>query len=177
MLLSSMRHTLNAGFSHIAPREGVLELLERSDIPNLPVVTFSGRWVSVIRQLALVSAVHQESRLDILTIVGASKNEGALSSARICRGPGVHYPAQGRPGPGLTPVHHTDHGNRHRRLVLHSGYHDPAFGHTGRDMVPIVGTRSPNARNNASNCLRHTPIPFLSSPVHYANCLRWPCVH
>ncbi len=80
-LLSSMRHTVTAVVSDIAPREDVVELLERSDITDLPVVDFSGRLVGVIRQSALVSAVQEEASLDIQTMVGVSKDERALSSA------------------------------------------------------------------------------------------------
>ena len=80
-LLSSMRHTVAAVVSDIAPREDVVELLERSDITDLPVVDFSGRLVGVIRQSALVSAVQEEASLDIQTMVGVSKDERALSSA------------------------------------------------------------------------------------------------
>ncbi len=80
-LLATMRHTIAAVVSDIAPREDVVELLERSDITDLPVVDFSGRLVGVIRQSALVSAVQEEASLDIQTMVGVSKDERALSSA------------------------------------------------------------------------------------------------
>lgn len=79
-LLSTMRHQIPAVVSDLAPREDVVELLERSDITNLPVVDFSGRLVGVIRQSALVSAVQEEASLDIQTMVGVSKDERALSS-------------------------------------------------------------------------------------------------
>ncbi len=80
-LLATMRHKIAAVVSDIAPREDVVELLERSDITDLPVVDFSGRLVGVIRQSALVSAVQEEASLDIQTMVGVSKDERALSSA------------------------------------------------------------------------------------------------
>ena len=80
-LLHAMRHRIAAVVNDIAPREEVVELLERSDITNLPVVDFSGRLVGVIRQSALVSAVQEEASLDIQTMVGVSKDERALSPA------------------------------------------------------------------------------------------------
>ena len=80
-LLATMQHAISAVVNDIAPREEVVELLERSDITDLPVVDFSGRLVGVIRQSALVSAVQEEASLDIQTMVGVSKDERALSPA------------------------------------------------------------------------------------------------
>lgn len=80
-MLASIQQTIPAMVNDIAPREDVVELLERSDIHDLPVVDFSGRLVGVIRQSALVSAVQEEASLDIQTMVGVSKDERALSSA------------------------------------------------------------------------------------------------
>ncbi len=80
-LLATMRHQIPAVVNDIAPREEVVELLERSDITDLPVVDFSGRLVGVIRQSALVSAMQEEASLDIQTMVGVSKDERALSPA------------------------------------------------------------------------------------------------
>jgi magnesium transporter len=78
-LLESMRRKIAAVVTDIAPREEVVELLERSNITALPVVDFSGQLIGVIRQSALVSAVQEEASLDMLTMVGASKDERALS--------------------------------------------------------------------------------------------------
>ncbi len=80
-LLASIRHATAAVVTDIAQREEVVELLERSDITELPVVDFAGRLVGVIRQSALVSAVQEEASLDIQTMVGVSKDERALSPA------------------------------------------------------------------------------------------------
>ena len=81
LLLEQLRRSISAVVTDIAPREDVVELLERSDITDLPVVDFSGRLIGVIRQSALVTAVQEEASLDIQTMVGASKDERALSSA------------------------------------------------------------------------------------------------
>jgi magnesium transporter len=82
-LLATLRHKITAVVNDIAQREEVVELLERSDITDLPVVDFSGRLVGVIRQSALVSAMQEEASLDIQTMVGVSKDERALSPARF----------------------------------------------------------------------------------------------
>ncbi|MGA0023692.1 MAG: magnesium transporter [Burkholderiales bacterium] len=79
--LLRLRRKISAVVTDTAPREEVVELLERSDITDLPVVDFSGRLVGVIRQSALVSAAQEEASIDIQTMVGASKDERALSKA------------------------------------------------------------------------------------------------
>lgn len=62
-----------------ATREEVVEQLESQRITDLPVVDISGRLIGIIRYDALVDAVREESSLDILTMVGASRDERALS--------------------------------------------------------------------------------------------------
>lgn len=64
-----------------APREEVVEKFEQYRVPALPVVNVSGRLIGVIHQGALVAALHEEASLDIQTMVGASKDERALSHA------------------------------------------------------------------------------------------------
>lgn len=61
------------------PQAEVVELLERHRLPSLPVVNFAGQLIGVIRQNALLSAVEAEATTDIQTMVGASRNERALS--------------------------------------------------------------------------------------------------
>jgi magnesium transporter len=63
------------------PREDVVAVLEQRAIAELPVVAHDGRFVGVIPQAALVSALAQETSVDIQTMVGASRDERALSSA------------------------------------------------------------------------------------------------
>lgn len=65
----------------MAPREDVVEKMQQDAITDLPVIDFDGRLVGVIRQAKLASAVQQETTLDIQTMVGASRDERALSSA------------------------------------------------------------------------------------------------
>lgn len=64
-----------------APREEVVEKLAQDAAADLPVVDFDGRLVGVIRQAKLASAVQEETTLDIQTMVGASRDERALSPA------------------------------------------------------------------------------------------------
>ncbi len=62
-----------------ASRDEVLEKLEAHRIADLPVVDIQGRLCGVIRYDALMDAVRAETSADILTMVGASKDERALS--------------------------------------------------------------------------------------------------
>lgn len=64
-----------------APREEVVEKMQQDAIADLPVIDFDGRLVGAIRQAKLASAVQQETTLDIQTMVGASRDERALSPA------------------------------------------------------------------------------------------------
>lgn len=62
-------------------REDVVEKMQQDTVTDLPVIDFDGRLVGVIHQAKLASAVQQETTLDIQTMVGASRDERALSSA------------------------------------------------------------------------------------------------
>lgn len=64
-----------------APREEVVEKIQQEAVTDLPVINFDGHLVGVIRQATLASAVQQETTLDIQTMVGASRDERALSPA------------------------------------------------------------------------------------------------
>jgi len=64
-----------------APREEVVEKLQQDAVTDLPVIDFDGRLVGAIRQAKLATAVQQETTLDIQTMVGASRDERALSRA------------------------------------------------------------------------------------------------
>jgi magnesium transporter len=63
----------------LAPREEVVELLTQYRLTTLPVADLEGRLLGVIRQDALVAATAEEASADIQTMVGASKDERALS--------------------------------------------------------------------------------------------------
>jgi magnesium transporter len=70
-------HSVSIGA--VAPRAEVIEELERSHVPTLPVVDFEGRLIGVIRHEALFTAVETEASADIQAMVGASRTERALS--------------------------------------------------------------------------------------------------
>ncbi len=63
------------------PREDVVQRLQAHDITTLPVIDVAGRFLGVIRQAELIAAVEEETSIDVLTMVGASPDERALSSA------------------------------------------------------------------------------------------------
>lgn len=62
-----------------ATREEVVEQLENHRVSDLPVIDVAGRLIGVIRYDRLVDAVREESSIDMLTMVGASRDERALS--------------------------------------------------------------------------------------------------
>ncbi len=62
-----------------AGREEVVEQIERFKLASLPVVDFEGRLLGVIRHDAIVEAAREEATADIQSMVGASKEERALS--------------------------------------------------------------------------------------------------
>jgi magnesium transporter len=63
-----------------ATREEVVSQLETHRVTDLPVVDISGRLIGVIHYDALMEAVREESSVNILTMVGASRDERALSN-------------------------------------------------------------------------------------------------
>lgn len=62
-----------------ASREDVVTQLEQHQGGSLPVVDFEGRLLGVLRQEELVRAARREAAADALKMVGASKDERALS--------------------------------------------------------------------------------------------------
>jgi len=62
-----------------ATREEVVAELERHRITDLPVIDLAGKLIGIIRYDALVNAVREESSVNLLTMVGASRDERALS--------------------------------------------------------------------------------------------------
>ena len=79
--LARIARKIAAAVQDTAPREEVVEKMQQDAIADLPVIDFDGRLVGVIRQAKLASAVQQETTLDIQTMVGASRDERALSPA------------------------------------------------------------------------------------------------
>ncbi|MCB2182484.1 MAG: magnesium transporter [Desulfobulbaceae bacterium] len=64
-------------------RDEVIDLFSKHKITDLPVVDNEKRILGVIRYDSLVDAVREEASIDIQTMVGASKDESALSSAGL----------------------------------------------------------------------------------------------
>lgn len=56
------------------------DLFQRHRITGLPVTDFDGRLIGIIRHDALLTAFEEEASADIQTMVGASKDERALST-------------------------------------------------------------------------------------------------
>ncbi|MGD1876530.1 MAG: magnesium transporter [Kiloniellaceae bacterium] len=65
----------------IAPRDEVVDILERSRQPGVPVTDFQGRLLGVVRYTSLIKALQEVASDDLQTMVGASKDERALSKA------------------------------------------------------------------------------------------------
>ena len=66
-----------------ATREDVVDLLEKHMLASLPVVSFEGKLLGIIRHSALVSAAQQDATEDIQAMVGAGREERALSSPML----------------------------------------------------------------------------------------------
>lgn len=77
--LSELRPGSPVAVQAMATREDVVEMLTRTRLPALPVVDIEGRILGVIRHDALITAAQEEASVDIQTMVGASKEERALS--------------------------------------------------------------------------------------------------
>jgi magnesium transporter len=69
-----------ASVDGMATREEVVDLMTQQRLPSLPVVDAEGRLIGVIRYDRMFSAAQEEASADIQTMVGASKEERALSS-------------------------------------------------------------------------------------------------
>jgi magnesium transporter len=68
-----------SSISDTASRSEIVEVLEEQKVTTLPVVDFHGKLIGIIRHDALVEAAASEASADMQTMVGVSKDEGALS--------------------------------------------------------------------------------------------------
>jgi magnesium transporter len=66
--------------SAMATREEVVDLMTQHRLSSLPVVDAEARVVGIIRHDKLIAAAQEEASVDIQTMVGASKEERALSN-------------------------------------------------------------------------------------------------
>ena len=80
MKLSRLSRPLTATVQPITPQQEVAELFESREVANLPVTDLDGRLVGVIPETALLHAAQQDATADMQTMVGASRDERALSS-------------------------------------------------------------------------------------------------
>ena len=67
----------------MSSRQEVVELLELHKLSSLPVVSFKGRLRGVIRHDALVEAAQHDASENLQTMVGAGKEEQALSGPAL----------------------------------------------------------------------------------------------
>ena len=63
------------------PREEVVDKLNRLKLDEVVVIDVEGRLLGVIRYSGLIDALQEEASVDIQTMVGASKDERALSTS------------------------------------------------------------------------------------------------
>ncbi len=77
--LGSLANPPEGSIQALATREEVAELLADFRLPALPVVDVNGRLVGVLRHLALIEAAREDATADLQTMVGASREERALS--------------------------------------------------------------------------------------------------
>jgi len=78
-VLEDIRDPIIATVTPVAPRDEVAEIFERFRLGDLPVIDMDGALVGIIYNTALVEALQEEATVDIQTMVGASKDERALS--------------------------------------------------------------------------------------------------
>lgn len=79
--LTSLRMQNTVSIEALATREEVMALLEQRPVSALPVVDMSGRPVGALTQRALARVAEQDVVGDMQAMVGASRDERALSSA------------------------------------------------------------------------------------------------
>ncbi|HUD97566.1 MAG TPA: magnesium transporter [Woeseiaceae bacterium] len=81
MRLQDLATAVTATVTPVAPKDEVVELLERFQLADLPVVDVDGRLLGVIYHAKLLQAIQEEASADIQMMVGASPDERALSPA------------------------------------------------------------------------------------------------
>lgn len=81
--LAALSQAIPAIVTATATREEVVGQLEQHRITDLPVVDIAGRLIGVIRYDALMEAMREESSMDMLTMVGVSRDERALSDISL----------------------------------------------------------------------------------------------
>jgi len=77
--LEEIQTPVQAMVNAVAPRQEVVEILERYRLTDLPVVDTDERLIGVVRYSNLVAAAEDVATVAIQTMVGVSKDERALS--------------------------------------------------------------------------------------------------
>jgi magnesium transporter len=77
--LEEIQHPVRAVVNAVAPREEVVDILERYRLTDLPVVDAENRLIGVVRHRNLMAAAEDEATVAMQTMVGVSKDERALS--------------------------------------------------------------------------------------------------
>jgi magnesium transporter len=77
--LEEIQRPVRAMVNAVAPREDVVDLLERFRLTDLPVVDAEQRLIGVVRHGNLMAAAEDEATVAMQTMVGVSKDERALS--------------------------------------------------------------------------------------------------
>ncbi len=80
-LLQELAQPLAVSISALEPRDAVVSLLEQFHVEELPVVDVNGVLLGVIRSEVLRKTLNEASSIDLQIMVGASKEERALSPA------------------------------------------------------------------------------------------------
>ena len=77
--LEEIQRPVQALVNAIAPREEVVDILDRYRLTDLPVVDAEERLIGVVRYRNLMAAAEDEATVAMQTMVGVSKDERALS--------------------------------------------------------------------------------------------------
>jgi magnesium transporter len=77
--LAEIKRPVRAAVNAVAPREEVVEILDRYRLTDLPVVDAEDRLIGVVRYRNLMAAAEDEATVAVQTMVGVSKDERALS--------------------------------------------------------------------------------------------------
>lgn len=78
--LADIANPVAAAVNPMAPQSEVAEIFDRHRIADLPVVGLNGVLLGIVYNATLVEVVQRDASADIQTMVGASRDERALSS-------------------------------------------------------------------------------------------------
>lgn len=78
--LQALATPVTATVTPVTTQAEVVELLEHHQLADLPVVDIDGKLLGIIYHSALLHAIQEDSSADIQMMVGASKDERALSA-------------------------------------------------------------------------------------------------